>query len=98
MVGKRASVKRDSSLVEGCNELADTNCSDYLSLILTKLGILTVPQRQARLGGRKEPTAGFRSAAETHDAFLTPIKEKLYRKIRALRVFLDKYMEALNEF
>ena len=87
MVGKRASMKRNSSLVKGCNGLDYTNCSDYLSLILTKLGILPVPQRQARLRGRKEPTAGFRRAAETYDAFLTPIIEKIYHKTRASRGF-----------
>ena len=95
MVGKRTSTKSDSSLARGCNGLADTNCWDYQSPILTKLGILTAPQRQARLGGRKEPTAGFRNAAETDYAFLTPIIEKLYRKKKAL---LNKYTKSLNEF
>ena len=98
MVGKRASTKSDSSLVGGCNGLADRNCWDYRSPILTKLGIPTAPQRQARLGGRKEPTAGFRNAAETDYAFLTPIIEKLYRKKRALRALLNKYTKSLNEF
>ena len=95
MVGKRTSTKSDSSLARGCNGLANTNCWDYQSPILTKLGILTAPQRQARLGGRIEPTAGFRNAAETDYAFLTPIIEKLYRKKRAL---LNKYKKSLNEF
>ena len=99
MVGKRASAKSDSPLVgKRCNGLADTNCWDYQSSILINLGILTTPQRQARLGGRKEPTSGFRNAAETPYAFLTPIIEKLYRKKRAIRAFLNKHTEILNEF
>ena len=98
MVGKRTSTKSDSTLARGCKGLADTNCWDYQSPVLIKLGILTVPQRQALLGGRKEPTAEFRNAVETHDAFLTPMIEKLYRKKRALRIFLNKFAEALNEF
>ena len=47
MVGKRESMKK------GCNWLQDARCLDGESLIITKLGFLTFPERGAHSGERE---------------------------------------------
>ena len=64
MVGKRESTKTC------CNWLQDTNCLDRQSLIITKLGFPTFPERGPHYGERKHDGVDFQNYDEFRNSLL----------------------------
>ena len=64
MVGKRESMKK------GCNWLQGTNCLDGQSLIITKLGFATFPERGAHFGERMHDGVDLQNDDEFRNIFL----------------------------